>query len=176
MKIIICSRHLKRIWRKSQRGMDYSWHVQHLLRLWPVCRHYEKLPSFINCRLSPASPNAGPSTLVLCFGPLSAGFSRAKSRAWRRRTWGSRVRRWFPQRFRWSRVQRGARIFWAVTMAVDTMGGVTMAADTMGVDTMDVAFSAWDIRAITRFTIPTITRITTGIISDTNGFRQAIKK
>jgi len=32
MKIIICFRHLKCIWRKWRRGMDYSWHVQHLLR------------------------------------------------------------------------------------------------------------------------------------------------
>ena len=32
MKIIICFRHLKCIWRKSRRGMDYTGHVQHLLR------------------------------------------------------------------------------------------------------------------------------------------------
>jgi hypothetical protein len=32
MKIIICFRHLKCIYRKWWRGMDYSWHVQHLLR------------------------------------------------------------------------------------------------------------------------------------------------
>jgi hypothetical protein len=32
MKIISCLRHLKCIWRKRWRGMDYSWHVQHLLR------------------------------------------------------------------------------------------------------------------------------------------------
>jgi len=32
MKIIICFRHLKCIGRKWCRGMDYSWHVQHLLR------------------------------------------------------------------------------------------------------------------------------------------------
>jgi hypothetical protein len=32
MKIIICFRHLKCIYRKWKRGMDYSWHVQHLLR------------------------------------------------------------------------------------------------------------------------------------------------
>jgi hypothetical protein len=32
IKIIICLRHLKCIRRKWWRGMDYSWHVQHLLR------------------------------------------------------------------------------------------------------------------------------------------------
>jgi hypothetical protein len=32
MKIIVCFRHLKCICRKWRRGMDYSWHVQHLLR------------------------------------------------------------------------------------------------------------------------------------------------
>jgi hypothetical protein len=32
MKLIICFRHLKCIFRKWCRGMDYSWHVQHLLR------------------------------------------------------------------------------------------------------------------------------------------------
>jgi hypothetical protein len=32
MKLIICFRHLKCICRKWCRGMDYSWHVQHLLR------------------------------------------------------------------------------------------------------------------------------------------------
>ena len=32
MKIIICFRHLKCIRRKWSKGMDYSWHVQHLLR------------------------------------------------------------------------------------------------------------------------------------------------
>jgi hypothetical protein len=32
MKILICFRHLKCICRKSRRGIDYSWHVQHLLR------------------------------------------------------------------------------------------------------------------------------------------------
>jgi len=32
IKIIICFRHLKCIRRKWWRGMDYSWHVQHLLR------------------------------------------------------------------------------------------------------------------------------------------------
>ena len=32
MKIIICFRHLKCIWRKSRSGMDYTWHLQHLLR------------------------------------------------------------------------------------------------------------------------------------------------
>jgi hypothetical protein len=32
MKIIVCFRHLKCICRKWSRGMDYSWHVQHLLR------------------------------------------------------------------------------------------------------------------------------------------------
>ena len=32
MKIIVCFRHLKCIGRKWRRGMDYSWHVQHLLR------------------------------------------------------------------------------------------------------------------------------------------------
>jgi hypothetical protein len=32
MKIIVCFRHLKCICRKGRRGMDYSWHVQHLLR------------------------------------------------------------------------------------------------------------------------------------------------
>jgi hypothetical protein len=31
-KIIICFLHLKFIRRKWWRGMDYSWHVQHLLR------------------------------------------------------------------------------------------------------------------------------------------------
>jgi hypothetical protein len=69
-------------------------------------------------------------------------------------------------------------------LGVDTMAAATMAA-TMGVDTMavgtmadtiGVVFSVLDIRTITRFIIP-ITRIhSTGIISDTNGFRQAIKK
>jgi hypothetical protein len=32
MKIIVCIRHLKCICRKWRRGIDYSWHVQHLLR------------------------------------------------------------------------------------------------------------------------------------------------
>ncbi len=32
MKLIICFRHLKYICRKWCRGMDYSWHAQHLLR------------------------------------------------------------------------------------------------------------------------------------------------
>jgi hypothetical protein len=32
MKIIVCFRHFKCIWRQSRRGMDYTWHVQHLLR------------------------------------------------------------------------------------------------------------------------------------------------
>jgi hypothetical protein len=32
MKLLICFRHLKCICRKWYRGMDYSWHVQHLLR------------------------------------------------------------------------------------------------------------------------------------------------
>jgi hypothetical protein len=32
MKIIICIRHLACICRKWWRGVDYSWHVQHLLR------------------------------------------------------------------------------------------------------------------------------------------------
>ena len=32
MKLLICFRHLKCICRKWCRGMDYSWHVQHLLR------------------------------------------------------------------------------------------------------------------------------------------------
>jgi hypothetical protein len=32
MKIIICIRHLACICRKWRRGVDYSWHVQHLLR------------------------------------------------------------------------------------------------------------------------------------------------
>jgi hypothetical protein len=32
MNIVICFRHLRCICRKSRRGMDYSWHVQHLLR------------------------------------------------------------------------------------------------------------------------------------------------
>jgi hypothetical protein len=64
----------------------------------------------------------------------------------------------------------------ADTMGVGTMAVVTM-ADTMGADTMAVAFSALDIRTITRFIIPTITRIhSTGVISDTNGFRQEIKQ
>ena len=32
MKIIVCFRHLRCICRKWRRGIDYSWHVQHLLR------------------------------------------------------------------------------------------------------------------------------------------------
>jgi hypothetical protein len=32
MKIIVCFRHLICICRKWRRGIDYSWHVQHLLR------------------------------------------------------------------------------------------------------------------------------------------------
>ena len=32
MKIVICIRHLECICRKWCRGVDYSWHVQHLLR------------------------------------------------------------------------------------------------------------------------------------------------
>jgi hypothetical protein len=32
MKTIVCIRHLKCICRKWWRGVDYSWHVQHLLR------------------------------------------------------------------------------------------------------------------------------------------------
>lgn len=32
MKLIVCFRHLKCICRKWRRGIDYSWHVQHLLR------------------------------------------------------------------------------------------------------------------------------------------------
>jgi len=32
LKLIVCVRHLKCIRRKWSRGMDYSWHVQHLLR------------------------------------------------------------------------------------------------------------------------------------------------
>jgi hypothetical protein len=32
MKIIICVRHLACICRKWRRGVDYSWHVHHLLR------------------------------------------------------------------------------------------------------------------------------------------------
>jgi hypothetical protein len=32
MKIIVCFRHLKCICWKWRRGMDYTWHVQHLLR------------------------------------------------------------------------------------------------------------------------------------------------
>jgi hypothetical protein len=32
LKLIICFRHLKCICRKWCRGMDYAWHVQHLLR------------------------------------------------------------------------------------------------------------------------------------------------
>ena len=63
----------------------------------------------------------------------------------------------------------------AATMGVDTMAVGTMAVGTMA-DTIGVVFSVSDIRTITRFIIP-ITRIhSTGIISDTNGFRQAIKK
>jgi hypothetical protein len=32
LKIIICFRHMRCICRKWWRGLDYSWHVQHLLR------------------------------------------------------------------------------------------------------------------------------------------------
>jgi hypothetical protein len=32
LKMTICFRHLKCIYRKCWRGLDYSWHVQHLLR------------------------------------------------------------------------------------------------------------------------------------------------
>ena len=32
IRFIICSRLLRCIYRKWWRGMDYSWHVQHLLR------------------------------------------------------------------------------------------------------------------------------------------------
>jgi Na+-transporting methylmalonyl-CoA/oxaloacetate decarboxylase beta subunit len=62
------------------------------------------------------------------------------------------------------------------TMAVVTMGVVTMGVVTMGAvfATLMEAFSALDIRAITRFIIPTITRIlSTGLIWDTNVFRES---
>jgi len=32
LKIIVCFRHLNCIFRKWLRGVDYSWHLQHLLR------------------------------------------------------------------------------------------------------------------------------------------------
>ena len=39
MKIIICFRHLKCIYRKWRKETDYSWHVQHLLREFG-CGHF----------------------------------------------------------------------------------------------------------------------------------------
>ena len=57
-------------------------------------------------------------------------------------------------------------------LVVDTMAVVTMGVVTMGVvfATLMGAFSALDIRTITRFIIPTITRIlSTGVIWDTKG-------
>ena len=32
MKVIVCFRHFKCIYRKWRKGRDYSWHLQHLLR------------------------------------------------------------------------------------------------------------------------------------------------
>lgn len=61
-------------------------------------------------------------------------------------------------------------------LVVDTMAVVTMGVVTMGAvfATLMEAFSALDIRAITRFIIPTITRIlSTGLIWDTNVFRES---
>jgi hypothetical protein len=57
MGIIICFRHLKCICRKWWRGMDYSWHVQHLLR-----GHRRGPPVIARRQQRPACVAAHPST------------------------------------------------------------------------------------------------------------------
>jgi hypothetical protein len=60
MKIVICIRHLTCICRKSSRGVDYSWHVQHYFAnlVWASMHRFARYSDVEQMKLSSSTETA----------------------------------------------------------------------------------------------------------------------